>query len=270
MKYTLLFSAAMLAASTSLSMAAEKVYFLNNGPEGSSGHTFYTMMAESMKGDWDIEVLSFDGCSKVVASMGKIGDANIVTDANTKDLRKKESCAPLAPTAVNHMFANQKVGVVFKRADSDATLDTPGVRVAYNKGRNHIVTDIASTDNYIEYKKSSQIIKAVISGEADIGIVNTSAKVYKNDELLPMYNTSAVEVDGVPSLTTIGGGTLSSSQSFIFTGDDSVQESLRDDMAAAAADASSSFGEFYDNVKGQNITLNLSRMDSYTLLANSM
>lgn len=265
-----LFSAALLVASTSLSFAADKVYFLNNGPVGSSGHSFYTLLEQSIDSNkFDIEVLSFDGCAKIVSSMEKIGDANIITDVSTRLLKKDKACAPLATNATKHMFADYKVGVVFKRANSNVNIDTDGARIAYNKGRNHIVTDIANNADYIEYKKSSQIINAVISGEADIGIVNSAAKVFKNSELLPMYNTSPAEVAGIPSLTSIGGGSLFHAQVYTFSGDENIQNSLRDAIAAAVLDTSSPFGEYNKNNKGSNLDLNLSRMESFTLLVNS-
>ena len=108
------------------------------------------------------------------------------------------------------MYTDYKIGLIFSRLDSTQPLLEDGVTVAYNSGREHYIQHIADANgvklNPIEYKNSKEIVLAVLNGEVDFGYTDSAKHVWKNaDQLLPHYNLSGEILDGVPSVSEIGG-----------------------------------------------------------------
>lgn len=274
----LLTGCAFLALTCNLSYAKEDIYFFNNGPAGSSGHTFYAMLADSLKDKYNISIVTTNGCSKVKAALGKIGNDIVITDVNARRLvgkKAKESCQFLTPTLNNHMFIDQKVGVVFglKNTTKNFLKDT-NLKIGYNKGRNSILKGIEKKFGvkykYIEYKKSSQIIQAVLSGEVDFAIVNTSKKVFANDKLIALYNTGVSTAEGLFPLTSVGGGSLIGSLNFVYLGKNHLKDKIRSDMAKVYIDKNSILGKHYNKIKGQSLTLDKSISESYQIISDEL
>lgn len=261
--FTILATVVMLSTAA---LAKEKVYLLNNGPQGSSGSVIYAAMAESLKDTFDVTVVDLDGCAKVNAAISKLpADANILTDSLIKNIKKKEECNFMLPTQDNIMWIYGKTGLVFKRKDRDVSLFDPDIKIAYNKGRYYVVDEIDKTDNYVEYKKSGQIISSVVSGETDIGIINSPNKVLANSDLEILYVTTPDDYKMYPSITTVGGKTMVSSISYVWFGDANVKNQLKEALAAAYADSTTPLGLRFSGITGETLSIDKSYEESYSL-----
>ena len=266
-KITTLAIAASLISSAAF---ADKLYILNTGSTGGSYNAQTQAWAKDLGDDYEIELIQSKGCEKALALMSKI-EGNVLTMFSGNWV-KREGCAPLMPTETNHVYTDHKIGLIFSRTDSTQALLEDGVTVAYNSGREHYIQHIAEANgvslNPIEYKNSKEIVLAVLNGEVDFGYTDSAKHVWKNaDQLTPNYNLSDEELDGVPSVSEIGGKTVAATVNFLYFGD--AKDALRQQMQEEMGKADSAIGAYHDGQKGLRSFLMADPYTSYQAFAKT-
>ena len=247
----LTYALAVTATLISTPAIAEKLYILNTGSTGGSYNAQTQAWAKDLGDDYEVELIQSKGCEKALALMSKI-DGNILTMFSGNWVAR-EGCAPLMPTEANHLYTDYKIGLIFSRLDSTQQLLEDGVTVAYNSGREHYIQHIADANgvklNPIEYKNSKEIVLAVLNGEVDFGYTDSAKHVWKNlDQLLPHYNLSGEILDGVPSVSEIGGKSIAATVNFLYFGDN--KKALREQMQEEMGKPESAIGLYHDGQKG--------------------
>lgn len=252
------------------SALADKLYILNTGSTGGSYNAQTQAWAKDLGDDYEIELIQSKGCEKALALMSKI-DGNILTMFSGNWV-KREGCAPLIPTEASHLYTDHKIGLIFSRRDSTQTLLEDGVTVAFNSGRKHYIDYIAEANGVklkpIEYKNSKEIALAVLNGEVDFGYTDSAKDVWKNaDKLRPDYNLSDSELDGVPSVSEIGGQTVAATVNFLYFGD--AKDELREQMQEEFGKEDSAIGKYHDGQKGLRSFLMADPYTSYQAFAST-
>lgn len=266
-KITTLALAATFLSSTAF---ADKLYILNTGSTGGSYNAQTQAWAKDLGDDYEIELIQSKGCEKALALMSKI-DGNILTMFSGNWVNR-EGCQNLIPTEANHLYTDQKIGLIFARRDSTQALLEDGVTVAYNSGREHYIQHIAETNgvklNPIEYKNSKEIVLAVLNGEVDFGYTDSAKHVWKNaDTLAPHYNLSGEELDGVPSVSEIGGKTVAATVNFLYFGEDKA--ALREQMQTEMTTDGSAISAYHGGQKGLRSYLMSDPATSYQAFAST-
>lgn len=247
----LTYALAVATALISNPAIAEKLYILNTGSTGGSYNAQTQAWAKDLGDDYEVELIQSKGCEKALALISKI-DGNILTMFSGNWVAR-EGCAPLMPTEANHLYTDYKIGLIFSRLDSTQPLLENGVTVAFNGNRQSYIQQIADANDIdlfpIEYKNSKEIVLAVLNGEVDFGYTDSAKHVWKNlDQLLPHYNLSGEILDGVPSVSEIGGKTVAATVNFLYFGDD--KKALREQMQKEMGKPESAIGLYHDGQKG--------------------
>lgn len=246
----LLTTVAVAAALTTSTALADKLYILNTGSTGGSYNAQTQAWAKDLADNYEIELIQAKGCPKATALISKI-DGNILTMFSGNWVNR-EGCETLFPTPTNHLYTDQKIGLIFGKKGGASTL-SDGATVAFNDGKDVEILALAKDSGIdlkpIEYKNSNELALAVMNGEVNFGYTHSAKGVWKNiDKLTPIYNLSARELDGIPSVTSIGGKAIVSTVNFVYFGD--AKESLRNQMQADRKASGSAIGEYIDNQKG--------------------
>lgn len=265
----LLITVAVATTFTTSSALADKLYILNTGSTGGSYNAQTQAWAKDLGDNYDITLIQSKGCSKTVSLLSKI-EGNVLTMFSGNWVGR-EGCDGLYPTQTNHVYTDQKVGLIFGKKGGASTL-SDGATVAFNDGKDVEILALAKDAGIdlkpIEYKNSNELALAVMNGEVDFGYTHSAKGVWKNiDKLTPIYNLSARELDGIPSVTSIGGKAIVSTVNFVYFGDD--KEALRNQMQADRKASGSAIGEYIDNQKGLKSFLLDDAATSYNAFAET-
>jgi len=249
----------------STTAAAEKLYILNTGSTGGSYNAQTQAWAKDLGEDYEVELIQAKGCQKTAALINKI-DGNILTMFSGNWVGR-EGCEPLYPTVENHIYTDQKVGLIFGRKNNNTSFLTDGIKVAFNNDRDEFLQLIADVNGItiypIEFENSKEITLAVLNGEVDFGYTDSAKDVWKNaDKLVPLYNLSDTELEGVPSITTIGGKAVAATVNFIYFGES--KESLRMTMQDRSMEDNSAIRLYQEGQKGLISYLIADPTTSYT------
>lgn len=265
----LIFTCIALASMTVTPAVAEKLYILNTGSTGGSYNTQTQAWAKDLADNYDVTLIQSKGCPKTVSLLSKIED-NVLTMFSGNWVGR-EGCDELYPTPTNHIYTDQKIGLIFGRKGDNTNL-FDGATVAFNDGKDKeiltLAKDVGIDLKPIEYKNSNELALAVMNGEVDFGYTHSAKGVWKNiDKLTPIYNLSSQELDGIPPITSIGGKAIVSTVNFVYFGD--AKESLRKQMQEDRSSEGSAIGEYIDSQKGLWSTLMEDPVTSYNAFAET-
>jgi hypothetical protein len=266
----LILTFATIATMVTTSAYAEKLYILNTGSTGGSYNAQTQAWAKDLAEDYEVELIQAKGCQKAVALINKI-DGNILTMFSGNWVGR-EGCQPLYPTAENHIYTDQKVGLIFGRKNNNTPFLTDGIKVAFNNDRDEFLQLIADVNGItiypIEFENSNEITLAVLNGEVDFGYTDSAKDVWKNaDKLVPLYNLSDTELEGIPSVTTIGGKAVAATVNFVYFGES--KESLRMTMQDRSMEDNSAIRGYQEGQKGLISYLIADPITSYTAFSST-
>lgn len=249
---------------------AEKLYILNTGSTGGSYNAQTQAWAKDLGDNYDITLIQSKGCPKTVSLLSKI-EGNVLTMFSGNWVGR-EGCDGLYPTQTNHVYTDQKVGLIFGKAGSGKSTLTNGSTVAFNDKKDKEIIALANDAGIdlipIEYKNSNELVLAVINGEVDFGYTHSAKGVWDNiDKVTPILNLSSKEMDGIPSVTSIGGKAIVSTVNFVYFGD--AKESLRKQMQEDRSSEGSAIGEYIDSQKGLQSYLMEDAVTSYNAFAET-
>ena len=267
MKFT--YALAVTTALISSPAIAEKLYILNTGSTGGSYNAQTQAWAKDLADNYEIELIQSKGCQKATALMSKI-DGNVLTMFSGNWVNR-EGCETLLPTPTTHVYTDQKIGLVFGKKGGVSEL-SDGATIAFNDGKDVEILALAKDAGIdlkpIEYKNSSEIALAVMNGEVDFGYTHSAKRVWKNiDKLAPIYNLSSQDLEGIPSITSIGGKAIVSTVNFVYFGD--AKAALRTQMQEDRSSAGSAIGDYIDSQKGLRSTLMEDAVTSYNAFAET-
>ena len=252
-------------------LAKEKLYAVNSGSLTGSHSVMMAGWANDLSSDYDVQIIQAKGCVKTEAILEKLKGKHAIYNYSSK-WNKKEECSVIAPTLDTLLYADLVNGVVFTKNSNNTPFATDGVTVAYTnddsaKWLEEIEAAQGITFNKVRYEGSQELVVAVINGEADFSLTTSPKHFYeKLDQLKAVYNLTSGEVDGVPSLHTLGASSSTKIASIVYSGPD--RDAVRADMIDSYVDGSS-INNYHDVSKGAISYINKSVEENWNLVSNN-
>lgn len=252
MKKILLITTALSLLSFS-AHSKEVLYAINSGSLTGSHSVMTAAWANDLSSDYDIKTIHAKGCAKLTTVLEKLKGKHAIYNHSSNWYTKKE-CDHLAPTEDTLLYSDLVNGVVFTNNSNNDSLLINGTSVAYTNDISlKWLTDIENHNNIslkkVRYEGSQELVVAVLNGEVDFSITVSPKHFYeKLDQLKAVYNLSAGEVEGIPSIHTIGAKSYTKVASIVYSGND--RDSVRENMVKSYNDGSSAMFNYHDVSKG--------------------
>lgn len=252
-------------------LAKEKLYAINSGSLTGSHSVMTAAWANDLAEDYDVQIVQAKGCAKTEAILEKLEGQHAIYNYSS-NWNSKEACVGVAPTSNSLVYADAVVGIVFTKDKNETSFITEGVSVAYTNDSTAVWLDEVAATNNIEFNKirydgSQELVIAVMNGEVDFAITTSPKHFFeKSKELKAVYNLSSEEIDGVPSLHTIGASSTTKISSVVYSGPDINK--VRNDMIESY-DEGSSMNNYHSVSKGTVSFINRSIEDNWGLVSKN-
>ena len=252
-------------------MAKEKLYAINSGSLTGSHSVMTAAWANDLAEDYDVQIVQAKGCAKTEAILKKLEGQHAIYNYSS-NWNSKETCKNVAPTSDSLVYADSVVGLVFTKGENNSSFLTDNISVAYTNDSTAVwLEEVELTNNVkfnkIRYDGSQELVLAVMNGESDFAITTSPKHFFeKSEELKAVYNLSSEEVNGVPSLHTIGASSTTKISSVVYSGPD-INE-VRSDMVDSY-DEGSSMNNYHSVSKGTVSYINRSIEDNWNLVSSN-
>lgn len=252
-------------------LAKEKLYAVNSGSLTGSHSVMTAAWANDLSEDYDVQIVQAKGCAKTEAILEKLEGQHVIYNYSS-NWDSKEACTGVSPTPESLVYADAVVGLVFTKDENSTSFITDGVSIAYTNDSTAVWLDEVAVTNNIEFNKirydgSQELVIAVMNREADFAITTSPKHFFeKSDELKAVYNLSSEEIDGVPSLHTIGAFSTTKISSVVYSGPDINK--VRDDMVDSYAEGSS-MNNYHSVSKGTVSFINRPIEDNWDLVSKN-
>lgn len=270
----LLVALAVLIGFTVSAQAKEKLYIINSGSTSGTFNAIMSTYAEDLKTNYDVEYVQAKGCAKASAILSKIGDNKAFYISQGQKvagtLSGKTKFCNFMPTKETYVRSDVKYGMLFTKKGSvtGKELLSGSLKVAYNTNANEVwlgkfMEASGSKHQLVKYKNSKAVVLAVLNGEVDAGLVNSTKNVWKNeDKLTGLFSLNPDGDNGVPPLSkyvSFDGAEKGQVDNFLVQGFKNNELDKFYRIITVLHNSESNVSNWYKSAKGYGSTLHMTR-----------
>ena len=206
-------TALILTVSPGLALAKEKLYIINSGSTNGTFNAILSTYAKDLGDLYDVQYVQSKGCTKTHVILNKIGDAKVfyIVQGITAATSSKCEDAVFQPGKHNVITSDIKFGMIFARVDGASVkeLTTGDKSIGYNgvvnkKWLEKLDIGLSVKNKHVKYDNSTGVVLAVLNGEVDLGLVNSTKKVWQHKgKLVGLLSLNPKGDSGVPPLNGV-------------------------------------------------------------------